>query len=71
VNGLVLADGTAVYFPPEVAEQVTRAVAVGGSVRVAGSLRVGPAGNRLVDAQTITNRKTGVLVTVPGVSPAP
>jgi hypothetical protein len=71
VNGLVLADGTAVYFPPEVAEQVTRAVAVGGGVRVAGSLRVGPAGNRLVDAQTITNRKTGVLVTVPGVSPAP
>jgi hypothetical protein len=71
VNGLFLADGTAVYFPPEFAEQVTRAVAVGGSVRVTGSLRAGPAGNRLLDAQTITNRKTGLSVTVPGFPPAP
>ena len=36
VNGLVLADGTAVYFPPEVAGQVTSTVAVGGRVRVRG-----------------------------------
>jgi hypothetical protein len=66
VNGLVLSDGTPIYFPPEVAGQVTRSVAVGGRVRVAGSERTGPAGNRLVDAQVITNRQTGVSVTVPG-----
>jgi hypothetical protein len=64
VNGLVLSDGTVVYFPPEITDQVTRAVAVGGSVRVTGSLRAGPAGNRLLDAQTVTNRKTGVSVIV-------
>jgi hypothetical protein len=63
VNGFVLSDGTPVYFPSEVASQVTRAVAVGGRVKVAGSLRAGPTGNRLVDAQVITNRQTGVSVT--------
>jgi hypothetical protein len=67
VNGLVLSDGTAVHFPSEVADQVTRAVALGGSVRVTGSLRSGPAGNRLMDAQTITNRKTGAVVAVPSI----
>lgn len=73
VNGFVLSDGTPIYFPPEVAGQVTRSVAVGGRVRVAGSLRAGPAGNRLVDAQVITNRQTGVSVMVPGAAfpPAP
>ena len=65
VNGLILSDGTAVYFPPEVANQVSRAVPVGGRVSVAGSLRTGPTGNRLIDAQIITNRQTGASVTVP------
>ena len=68
VNGLILSDGTAIYFPPEVASQVTRTVSVGGRVRVTGSLRTGPTGNRLIDAQIITNRQTGGSVTVP---PAP
>jgi hypothetical protein len=71
VNGLVLTDGAVVYFPPEIADLVTRAIAVGGRVRVTGTLRAGPAGNRLLDAQTITNRKTGVSVTVPAFPSAP
>jgi len=64
VNGFVLSDGTPVYFPPQVASQVTRAVTVGARVRVTGSLRTGPTGNRLMDAQVITNRQTSVSVTV-------
>jgi len=64
VNGFVLSDGTPVYFPPEVANQVTRAVTVGGRVRVTGSPRTGPTGNLLMDAQVITNRQTSVSVTV-------
>jgi hypothetical protein len=64
VNGFVLSDQTLVYFPPEFAEQVTRTVAVGGSVKVVGSPRASPTGNQLIDAQVITNRKTGVSATV-------
>lgn len=64
VNGLILSDGTAVYFPPELGNQVTSMVAIRTRVTVAGLLRIGPAGNRLVDAQIITNRRTGATVTV-------
>jgi hypothetical protein len=73
VNGFVLSDGTPIYFPPEAAGQVTHSVAVGARVKVSGSLRTGPGGNRLVDAQVITNRLTGVSVTVAGAPfpPAP
>ena len=42
VNGLILSDGTALYFPPEYATQVTSAVSVSGRVRVAGWTRIGP-----------------------------
>ena len=68
VNGFVLSDGTPIYFPPEVASRVTRTVAVGARVRVTGSLRTGPTGNRLVDAEIVTNRQNGISVTV---RPAP
>jgi hypothetical protein len=73
VNGLILSDGTAIYFSPEIASQVTRTVAISGRVRVTGSLRTGPTGNRLIDAQIITNRQTGVSFTVPNTAfpPAP
>jgi len=64
VNGLILSDGTAVYFPLEFGNQVTSAVAISGRVRVTGWPRTGPVGNRLMDAQTMTNRRTGASVTV-------
>jgi hypothetical protein len=65
INGFVLSDGTPVYFPPEFAEQVMRIVTAGVRVRITGSLRAGAAGNRLMDAQSITNRQTGGSVAVP------
>jgi hypothetical protein len=70
VNGLILSDGSAVYFPPEVASQVTSAVAINVRVTITGWPRTGPAGNRLIDAQTITNRRTGASVPV-GNPPTP
>jgi hypothetical protein len=64
VNGLILTDGTAVYFPPDLASQVMSTVEISGRVRVSGWPRTGPAGNRLMDAQNITNRRTGASVTI-------
>jgi hypothetical protein len=73
INGVVLSNGTAVYFPPELGAQVANSLAVNERVRVTGWPRTGPAGNRLMDAEMITNRRTGVSVTVtdPPRPPAP
>lgn len=64
VNGLILSDGSAVYFPPELGNQMTNAVPINVRVTVTGWPRTGPTGNRLIDAQTVTNRRTGASVTV-------
>jgi hypothetical protein len=64
VNGLILSNGAAVYFPPELGTQVAGTVAIGDRVRVTGWPRTGPTGNRLMDGQSITNRRTGASVTV-------
>jgi hypothetical protein len=71
INGLILSDGTAVYFPPEVGSQIATAVQIGGRVAVTGWPRTGPSGNRLIDAQTITNRRTGTTVSTNGSAPPP
>jgi hypothetical protein len=73
VNGLILSDGTAVYFPPELGSQVLGAVSVSARIRVTGWPRTGPAGNRLMDAQVIANPKTGasLIVTNTPLAPAP
>jgi len=59
VDGVVLRQGTVVYFPPEQAYQVMQFIRVGAGVRVRGSLRPGPTGNQLLSANAITNRATG------------
>jgi hypothetical protein len=71
INGLILSDGTAVYFPPELSGQIATAVQIGGRVAVTGWLRTGPSGNRLIDAQTITSRRTGTTVSTNGLAPPP
>jgi hypothetical protein len=70
-NGLILTDGTMAYFPPEFATQVTSTVPLNGRVAISGWPRVGVTGNRLVDAQAITNRRTGASVTINGPLPPP
>lgn len=64
VNGLVLSDGTAVYFPAEFGTQVAGIVSLNGHVRVTGWLRIGPRGNRLMDAEVITSPRTGNSVAI-------
>jgi hypothetical protein len=64
VNGLILDQGTVVYLPPEQVGQVTQLVQVGSRIRVRGSVRQGPAGNTLIAAETITNRRTGNSIAV-------
>jgi hypothetical protein len=71
VNGLILDQGTVVYFPPEQAGQVTQLVQVGSRIRVRGSVRQGPAGNTLIGAETITNRRTGNSISVTDQPPPP
>jgi hypothetical protein len=64
VNGLILDQGTVVYFPPEQSGQVTQLVQVGSRIRVRGWVRQGPTGNALLGAETITNRATGNSISV-------
>jgi hypothetical protein len=64
VNGLILSDGTTVYFTPEFGSQVSRFAPPGVRIRVTGRARVGPTGSRLIDAEIITNRGTGSSIAV-------
>ena len=71
VNGLILSEGTVVYFPPDQGNQVTLLVRRGMRVRVRGWVRQGPAGNELLSAETITNRATGNSITLTNQPPPP
>ena len=64
VNGVILDQGTVVYFPPDQAGQITQLAQVGSRIRVRGPLRQGPAGNRLIVAESVTNRRTGNSISV-------
>ena len=70
MNGLIVDQGTVVYFPPEQVGQVTQLVQVGSRIRVRGSVRQGPAG-KLIGAETITNRRTGNSISVLDQPPPP
>ena len=71
VIGVILDQGTVVYFPPEQAGQVIQLVQVGSRIRVRGWVRQGPAGNALLGAETITNRTTGNSISVADQPPPP
>jgi chitodextrinase len=71
VNGVILDQGTVVYFPPEQAGQVAQLVRVGSRIRVHGWVRQGPAGNALIGAETMTNRTTGNSISVADQPPPP
>jgi hypothetical protein len=69
VNGLLLSNGTSVYFPAELGTEVARTVAINERVRVTGWPRTGATGKQLMDGQIITNRRTGASVTVARLPP--
>ena len=71
VNGVILDQGAVVYFPPEHASQVTQLLQVGSRIRARGSVRQGSAGNALIAAETITNRRTGNSISVVDQPPPP
>jgi hypothetical protein len=71
VNGLILDQGTVVYFPPEQSSQVTELVQAGSRIRVRGWVRQGPAGNALLGAEIITNRTTGNSISIAAQPPPP
>jgi hypothetical protein len=64
VNGLILDQGAIVYFPPEQAGRVTQLAQVGSRIRVRGAIRQGRAGNALIAAETVTDRRTGNSISV-------
>jgi hypothetical protein len=71
VNGLILDQGSVVYFPPEQSSQVTQLVQAGSRIRVRGWVRQGPAGNALIGAEIITNRTTGNSISIAAQPPPP
>jgi hypothetical protein len=71
VNGLIMDQGTVVYFPPEQSAQVTQVAQIGSRVRVRGWVRQGPTGNALLAAESIANRKTGNSISVTAQPPPP
>lgn len=66
VDGLVLDQNLVTHFPPDQSGRVSPIAPVGTRVRVRGWAHTGPAGDRVVDAETITNRATGASVGIAG-----
>jgi hypothetical protein len=62
VDGLILSSGVIAHFPPDQSSQVTPIAPIGAHVQIRGRLQFGPAGDRVVDAQSITNRQTGASI---------
>ncbi len=65
VDGLILNRGIVVHFPPEWSGQVTPMAPAGATVTATGWLHTGPAGDTVLDAQTISNNGTRASVNVP------
>ena len=65
-NGLILSDGTAVFFPPETGEPLRASIKEGSRVTFTGVSRPGAFNRLVVDAQTITaNGQTFTVAVVP------
>jgi hypothetical protein len=65
-NGLILSDGTAVFFPPETGEPLRASIKEGSRVTFTGVSRPGAFNRLIVDAQTITaNGQTFTAAVVP------
>jgi len=64
IDGLILDQGLLAHFPPDQASRVTPIAQVGARLLVRGRIRVGPAGDRVFDAETISNQQTGASVSL-------
>ena len=60
VDGAVLDDGTVIHWPPHLADRFTAIASKGDSIRVAGRMETGPAGDTHLEVRTVTNLRTNV-----------
>ena len=58
VDGLILADGTWVHWPPHMADRFTAVVAKGDRDRAVGYMDTGPKGDTKLEISTLTNLRT-------------
>lgn len=70
INGLILSDGTAVFFPPETGEPLRASVREGSRITFTGVSRPAAFNRLVVDAQTITaNGQTFTAALTPPLPP--
>src|ERR1700683_5560407 len=71
LDGLILDRGTVIHFSPEYSAQVSAAVQVGSAVAASGWSHNGPAGDAVLDADTITNPSSRASITMAAAPPPP
>ena len=64
LDGLILDRGTVIHFPPEYANQAASVAPVGSAVSATGWSHIGPAGDTLFDADSITNQRSRASMSV-------
>lgn len=65
VDGLILSDGTAIHWPPHMAQQFSGIVAKGDKVKAVGRMANDPKGGTKLETATLTNLRTGKSQTNP------
>src|SRR5438445_3115999 len=72
LDGLILDRGTVIHFPPEYANQASSVAPIGSAVSASGWSHIGPAGDTLFDAESITNQRTRASMSIAnGLRPPP
>ena len=71
LDDLVLDQGTVIHFPLEYSSQVSAAAPVGSAVAASGWSHIGPAGDTLFDADTITNQRSSASIAMAAGPPPP
>jgi hypothetical protein len=58
IDGAVLDDGTAIHWPPHLAEQFAGIAVRGDQLRATGRMETGPEGDTHLEVRTVTNLRT-------------
>jgi hypothetical protein len=70
LDGAVLDDGTVIHWPPHLAARFSAIASKGESIRVAGRMETGPAGDTHLEVQTVTNLRTNASAENDGLQPS-
>jgi hypothetical protein len=71
VDGAMLSDGTAIHWPPHLADRFTAIVAKDDRVRATGRMETGPAGDTHLEVQTVVNLRSKASAENDGPPPPP